>query len=383
MGGWLQSADWVLFWTLAFGGVMGFLFFLLSLPLRRQERARFFLDFLALALRRGMPVEQAIVAASHSRDPSLGVRFHLLASWLEKGFPLSQALERTPGLLPPAILAQLRVGERIGNLAQVLPGCHDLANVVGPQFLKAQNYIAMLPLCLATVGMIWLVPMMMVFVMPKFMEIIKDMETQAPALIQFLSRHVHSLTMLSILTGVCLLLFIIPVFFYVGGPRFARWITGGLPPVFDGWLLRVPWHRQRCERNFSGALGVLLDANVPEAEAVRLAAQCAGNRVFNKYGAQVAGQLQAGQTLPQALALISQNREFHWRLANACASPHSFTAALRGWQEALEARAFHWEQVFVQTATTGLVLINGALVGLLAVAMFQTLVVMMEGAALW
>src|SRR5512142_1169837 len=60
--------------------VLYVLFFLLTLPMRRRERARIFLDLLELGLREGRTPEKAIVEASASRDPAAGARFHLLAA---------------------------------------------------------------------------------------------------------------------------------------------------------------------------------------------------------------------------------------------------------------------------------------------------------------
>ena len=41
-------------------------------------------------------------------------------------------------------------------------------------------------------------------------------------------------------------------------------------------LCRLPWRRKRFQRDFSAMLAVLLDAEVPETEAVGLAAEATG-----------------------------------------------------------------------------------------------------------
>jgi type II secretory pathway component PulF len=379
----LAIAGWFALWTAMFGGAICLVIFLISLPLQRQERARFFLDFLSISLRRGMPVEQAICGASHSRDPGLGVRFHLVASWLEKGLTLSQALEKTPGLLPPRIQAFLRVGETTGDYARVLTDCRHLANDGAPQFLKIQNYLAMLPLGLSAAGLLWLVPALLVFVMPKYRELFIDFEIAPPALLIHLSAYSHLFTLIAVTIGLLLILFMLPILFYVGGPRFARWLSNGLPRFFDWLLILLPWYRFRCERCFIGALSILLDTRVPEAEAIRLAAQCTGNQAYLRQAEVAATQLSSGQNLSAALQTLSHEREFRWRLDNACIAPQGFTVALRGWQEALEAKAFQGEQTFAQIVTTSLVLMNGALVAVLAVAFFQIITTLTQGVMLW
>jgi len=57
-------------------------YFLLTLPMRRNERARWFLDLLELGLKAGRTPEAAIGEAASSRDRALGVRFHLLTAYL-------------------------------------------------------------------------------------------------------------------------------------------------------------------------------------------------------------------------------------------------------------------------------------------------------------
>lgn len=73
----------------------------------------------------------------------------------------------------------------------------------------------------------------------------------------------------------------------------------------------------------------------------------------------------------------------HWRLANAAFGRGGFLAGLSGWQEALEARAFRAEQVSAQLLTTGLVLLNGGLVTLLTVGVFQVLINIIQSLVLW
>ena len=53
-------------------GVLYLFYFLLTLPMRRNERARLFLDLLELGLKEGRAPGQAIMDASSSRDPAPG-----------------------------------------------------------------------------------------------------------------------------------------------------------------------------------------------------------------------------------------------------------------------------------------------------------------------
>src|SRR5689334_21885299 len=69
-------------------GSVYLIYFLVTLPMRRAERARIFLDLLELGLLEGRSPEAALTDAAASRDHSLGARFHLLAAYLQKGLRL-------------------------------------------------------------------------------------------------------------------------------------------------------------------------------------------------------------------------------------------------------------------------------------------------------
>ena len=122
-----------LFWSAVFillpGGALSVLIhYLLSLPMRRRDRALFFLDLTETVLQRGQPLEQAILAAAENRDRAIGVRFYLVAAHIEGGARLGEALEKVPRFLPPQITAILRAGEKLGDLKKVLPACRQLLN---------------------------------------------------------------------------------------------------------------------------------------------------------------------------------------------------------------------------------------------------------------
>src|SRR5690348_8850056 len=106
-------------------GTIYLIHFLFSLPMRRAERARLFLDLLEQAVQRGQPVEEMILSLAQSRDRTVGVRFHLLAAHIESGLRFGEALKKVPRFLPPQISAMLLAGEKMGDLKKVLPACRE------------------------------------------------------------------------------------------------------------------------------------------------------------------------------------------------------------------------------------------------------------------
>ena len=84
--------------------------------------------------------------------------------------------------------------------------------------------------------------------------------------------------------------------------------------------------------------------------------------------------------LDDAVRRFDDTGEFHWRLANAVHARGGFLDALRGWHEALDAKAFQQEETATHTITSGLVILNGLVVALIATAMFGILIAILKGA---
>jgi type II secretory pathway component PulF len=355
------------------------IYFLIGLPLRRQERARFFLDLIATGLAGGNSIEQTVVSIARSRDRSVGLPFHLLAAYLESGWGLIPALEKVSGLLPRRAVAMLKVGEELGNPGRIVPICRALLKDANSQVQSAYNYLVVLAFVLIPVIPIvfWL---MTVFIMPKFRALFTDLlEGQPMSMAPFTVVGVLAQLQLALA-----LLFYIGAVFYVGGPRFVEWLQAGLAmPNLDWIAWLVPWRRKRMQRAFAAMLSTLLDAGVPEARAVQLAAASTGNRSFIRRGARVVEQLQQGAKLTEAIGLVDEDGEFRWRLVNALRSGGGFGAALTGWMEALEARAFQQQQAFAQVLTTALVIYNGVIVSLFAIFVFRGITQIINEGVLW
>jgi type II secretory pathway component PulF len=373
----------LLIWLICWFGPMAVaawtVYYLASLPLRRAERARFFLDLLELGLKEGRAPEQTIVEVSRSRDSSMGARFHLLAAHLETGLRLGGGLEKVPRLLPPQLRAMLKAGEEIGDVRKVLPACRRLLKDGLSQTRGAMNYLILIVLALSPFAPA-ILRVLSIFVFPKFLAILREMEVEPPAFTLYV---VNQSGWLATAMTVAALAIYLTGLVYVGGPRLSGWLQSGLVPVADWLACLLPWRRKRMQRDFAALLGILLDANVPEERAVSLAAAGTANAVFRQRAERVAIELRAGRALPEALRSFDDKGELRWRLANASRSQQGFRAALNGWLEALDAKAFQQEQSAAHAITTAVVIGNGVLVGVLVVGIFQTLIAIIDAGILW
>lgn len=349
--------------------------YLLSMPMQRRDRARFFLDLLETALARGQAIEQAILSAAESRDRVMGVRFYMLAAHIENGARLGEALEKVPTFLPPQVNAMLRAGEKLGDLKKVLPACREVLRIASDTVRFTTHYTASILLLFAPIA-IYLITVLMIFVVPKFKDLAAGMGVRVWSYADFVFGITPYLVMFE--AGLFLLLGALAAF-YIGGPGFLRWFQFNEVPLVDWLAWRIPWKRKKFLRAFSAMLAVLLDGGVPEAEAVRLAGESTANEICRRRAKRVIAALAGGAKLDDAVGIFDDNGEFHWRLTNAIHARGGFLDALRGWHEALEAKAFQQEETATHAMTSGLVLLNGLVVALIATAMFGMLVMILKG----
>jgi len=374
-----ETLWWGLLWLLPLLGVCGAIYYFLSLPLRRRERARVFLDLVETGLHQGRAPEQAIAASAGSQDPALGIRFHILAEHLRSGLSLDQALDRVPSLLPAGIAATLRIGLRIGDVGRVLPACRKQLKDSVSQTRGALNFVFVMVFMVLPLFPL-MTTFLMVWVLPRFQEIYRDMlpDSALPAWcswqwVSLLAQAQVALTLgLQVLT-LC----------YVAGPRLRNWLGARGQRLADRLNWRLPWRRHRLERDFSTMLALLLDAGTPEGEALSLAGASTASSVMEGRAAEAGARLAAGNPLTEAVKALDDSGEIEWRLANAARSGQGFMKALQGWIEALDARAFQQEQAAAQLFTTGLVLFNGFLVAVLAINVFLILTTLITEGTLW
>lgn len=359
---------------------LGYVFyFLQTLPWRRRERAVGLLDLMEAGLRTGASAEQTVIAVCGTRDATLPVRLHLLAAHLESGLSLADSLARTPRLLPPAVQSLLELGVRHGVLARVLPACRTaLDEPPQPRAVAVQiiafYFILSAFQCLSVLGLL------RVAVLPKFRVILEDMVGMDSSRLGTLMSAAAVVGVVNLVVGG---VFALWLFARMGGPRVleGKWVRGSA--LLDRLLLMVPWRRARMRRDFASALAVLLDCGIPESVAVQEAAQATGSRWFRDRADDVSRALSRGVPLTEALAPLEDAGELRWRMTNARHGRSGFQGALRGWLEALDARAHAQEHSAAQGFVTVGLLIQGLAVGLAVTGIFSALVHLTEGAVNW
>jgi type II secretory pathway component PulF len=350
--------------------------FLLSMPMRRRDRALFFLDLIETVVNRGQSVEQAIVSAAENHDRAIGVRFYMLAAHIENGDRLGEALEKVPSFLPPQVNAMLRAGEKLGDLKKVLPACREVLRIAPDTVRATMHYMVAILLLFAPIA-VFMIFLITTFVVPKFKDVAAGMGVPLWPITTFVFAATPYIIWFEILLFVALLTV---AAFFIGGPGLVRWFQFRSVPVVDWITWRVPWKQKKLLRAFSAMLAVLLDGGVPESEAVRLAGESTANEICRRRARRVIAALEKGERLDEAVRAFDDTGEFHWRLTNATHARGGFLNALDGWHAALDAKAFQQEETATHAMTSGLVILNGLVVALIATAMFGILVAILRGA---
>jgi len=382
----------------------------LTLPLRRQERARLFLHVFESAVEQGRSIEQTIVSLAQTepmswidrfgiigrtlfgmpwdvykfftfrwRSRPFGRTLGLLADRLADGVPLDDALARCPGLVPAQVAETLRAGAAIGRVDRVLPACHTILSSATSRMRSALNYVAVVGTGFVFVSSAMLMAVV-VFIIPRYRDMFLDMRMPMSPVFDWMFVDDGGVVLLRLTWGFGLALLLLALS-YMTGP----WLTRRLPflgGLVDRLAMLLPWRRKRLERDFSTMLAILLDADVPEAQAIQMAGRSTANRVFVRRAEAVAESLEAGDPLPDALGRLGGG-EFRWHLANALHQKTGFLDALRGWHALLEAKAFQQEQVGAQVVTTTFMLVTGLVVALFAIGIFGSLVGLIQGMLIW
>jgi type II secretory pathway component PulF len=266
----------------------------------------------------------------------------------------------------------------LGDLARVIPACRYQLQAAADHVRKARNYLALtvmlfLPAWILT---LWV---LVAFVVPRMQAIAAEMIGD-----QVGSWAVENFELLIPIGCLPVVLLLLAAFAVVAGPRMRLWFLAWLPAgLVDGFLNLLPWNNRRARRDFSLTLSLLLDGGVPEEAAVLHAGAATGSHRFRQLAELAAADLRAGAKLPDALSRVDDARELRWRWRVAAETQLPFEHALEGWHESLNAQAVKAEMSSSNLLTSSLILLNGVIVGLIVIGIFQFFTTIIEETALW
>lgn len=293
--------------TLAFLVLVG-----LSTYFRRARRqiAITVLGHVSTAVSLGLPIPSYLHAAAVTESGSMRRRLRRLKIMLEQGDSIGLAVSEVLGELPQATLDRIHAAERSATLQQTLPelvrrerhGMNSLSDVHSSLAYSAVLFMMMQ----------FMIGVVLIFVMPKFVEIFRDFGIPMPPMTVALTN-----APVVLMTVVCALM--IP-FLMITLSRVTRGLFISRPLNVGGrWLDAVQWHfpllgyvvRNSAAADASAVIAESLTAGRPLPDAIASARMAGLNRVLSRrleamysrvVSGEPAGAAASASRLPQLMA---------------------------------------------------------------------------------
>ena len=337
-----------------------------------EEFALFNQEFMAL-IRAGLTVPDALTLAAKRPDsPGLGRMLARVLHDVQNGVPLSDACASHPEAFERLYIAALRTGEKTGDLLQVLSRYHDyLKHRVALRKKLAQALAYPMFLLLA---LVLILAVLFVFVMPRFVAMYADLDTELPfatRVLMSLVEHAYIAVPLFIAGGVVGLWSWRRWMATIAGRRRVDQIKEELPYV--GELQRVVSAAQ-----LSRSLSTLLAGGTPLVEALRTAAGSLSNRVHLDRLEAATQRVIGGESLARAVRATTLLPETAARMVEVGEASGGLDAMLAEvalyYEDILDARLAR----FMALIEPMLMMLMGLLIGGIIIVMYLPIFRMAE-----
>ncbi len=246
----------------------------------------------------GLPILRSLHILEQQQKPGmLRVAIRMVSEDVEGGATLSEALGRHPKAFDRLFVNMVRAGELGGVLDVILQRLADFME--RSQALKRKVVGAMIyPIAVMTFATA-IVMFIMVYVVPSFEKIFKDMGEDLPAVTQ-------SLMSLSkwIKDDFGWLYIVLTPFAFIIGIRLLKTSDAGRYAV-DRTVLAIPIMGRIVAKTsiarFTRTLGVLLTAGVPILEALNITRETSGNEVYCRALITVHDGIREGESFAEPL----------------------------------------------------------------------------------
>ena len=315
-------------------------------------------DELAALVRAGVPLEATLGEMGHDLPGRMGRATSELASHMEQGASLSQALASMPEAFPPMYCTAVEAGLRAGRLPVVLEDLARSARRLN-ELRQVVSTAAIYPLIVVLLT-ISLFGLLSTKIMPAMVRTFEGHATPAVRWIVWLGERIA-------IWGPAVPLAMVAI-------GLVCWLRLGRGTVTLRWLpVAGKMLRDARVATFSEIMALLLDHDVPLSEALPLAAEASGDPGLARSARPLADQLAQGVT---ALTLPAENELppfFVWLLGTGHRK-ELLVPLLEQSAEMYRRRALRrsdWIRLYVPVLMT--LVIAGAAVLLFALSMFVPL----------
>jgi type II secretory pathway component PulF len=263
------------------------------------------LALVGAAVERAMPLVEVFAAFGQERGGWMQRRTRKIAQLLMEGVPLTEAVEKVPGVLPPEAVPLVRVGYETGTLPFAIRHAIAVRNFFEPVWQSVVPKI--LYICVFPVMAASLMIVMGMKVFPNYSKIFKDFGMKLPAITSWVITSLNfpnlpSLALVAFwLAATCLAAYVVL--------RYAGSIRWNLPGT--GWLAQ-----RRNTATVLDGLALAAETQKPMADAIKQMAighpqRKIANALWRAYGEMHSGEndldvlLRAGLLSRSDLAMLA------------------------------------------------------------------------------
>ena len=254
---------------------------------------------LSSMIRTGLPLLDALkIISDTTENTSIKYVFNEIAIGISKGATISEMLDKYPEVFNEMYRALVNAGETAGMLPDTLDRqaklLESLAKIKG-QIQSAMAY----PIAIATLTLV-VVFIMMIFVIPIFVDIYDQSGATLPGITQMLVNLSNQLKSIEFYFKAIPSGFMIYwLYLYLSNRSYILW-------WYDKTLLKLPLTKdlvtKSCLANFARTLSSLNSAGVPILESLLIAKKTLSNRVFSRIIEKVYRDIQTGNPIYRVLS---------------------------------------------------------------------------------
>ncbi len=254
---------------------------------------------LSSMIRTGLPLLDALkIISDTTENTSIKYVFKEIAMGISQGATISEMLDKYPEVFNEMYRALVNAGETAGMLPDTLDRqaklLESLAKIKG-QIQSAMAY----PIAIATLTLV-VVFIMMIFVIPIFVDIYDQSGADLPGITQMLVNLSNQLKSIEFYFKAIPSGFMFYwLYLYLSNRSYILW-------WYDKTLLKLPLTKdlvtKSCLANFARTLSSLNSAGVPILESLLIAKKTLSNRVFSRIIEKVYRDIQTGNPIYRVLS---------------------------------------------------------------------------------
>jgi len=247
---------------------------------------------LAVMLRARVPVTQSLKGlAIQTKNPVFREKILKVSQLVEEGSPLSEAMETFPEIFSVFYVSLIKTGEASGKISDSLAYLSD--HLEREADIASEITGAMIYPAFVIAFMLIIIPIVILFVMPKLVELLKQTTNEPPAFTKMMINFYSFLASYGpiLLAGVVAVAIFIVYYFTTKNGR----------KIWDDWSLKIPFFGDFLKKtyliNFAENISTLLGAGLSINNALKITRDTVGNDVYKNILTETEQRVSEGEKI--------------------------------------------------------------------------------------